>query len=101
MTVTVRLPRVLADIAGGAREVVVPAGSVGEVLDALVASNPVLGRRIRDENGAIRRYVNVYVDSEDVRATGGLDTAVPDGAVLEVLPSVAGGSGPESPSGAR
>lgn len=101
MTVTVRLPRVLADVAAGQREFVVPAGSLGEVLDVLVAANPVLARRLRDEAGALRRYVNVYVDNEDVRATGGLATPVPDGAVVEVLPSVAGGCRQENPMTGR
>jgi molybdopterin synthase sulfur carrier subunit len=92
VTVIVRLPSVLAEVSGGAREVELDAGSVGDVLSALAAQHPLLGRRLRDETGAIRRYVNVYVDGEDVRATGGLETPVADGAVLEVLPSVAGGA---------
>jgi molybdopterin converting factor small subunit len=64
---------------------------VGEVLDALAADHPLLGRRIRDETGALRRFVNVYVDGDDVRFGQGLATAVRDGAVVQVLPSVAGG----------
>lgn len=92
MTAVVRLPRVLADVAGGAREVEVPAGTVGDVLRAIDAAHPVLGRRLRDETGAIRRYVNVYVDGTDVRGTGGLAAPVTDGAVVEVLPSIAGGA---------
>lgn len=91
MTVVVRLPSTLADVAGGARELEVGAGVLGEVLDAVAARHPVLGRRLRDETGTIRRHVNVYVDGADVRGTGGLATGVPDGSVVEVLPSVAGG----------
>ena len=91
MTVVVRLPSTLADVAGGARELEVGAGVLGEVLDAVAARHPVLGRRLRDETGMIRRHVNVYVDGADVRGTGGLATGVADGSVVEVLPSVAGG----------
>ena len=61
------------------------------MLDSLAAQHPLLGRRIRDETGKVRRFVNVYVDGEDVRFSGGLTTTVPDGTVVQVLPSVAGG----------
>jgi molybdopterin synthase sulfur carrier subunit len=93
VTVQVLLPGALAPSAGGARrlDVDVPAGTVGALLDALAAEHPLLGRRLRDETGALRRFVNVYVDGEDVRWDGGLTAAVPDGSVVQVLPSVAGG----------
>ena len=96
MTVQVVLPGVLADLVGGARHlaVAVPNGSgatLGDVLDRLAADHPLLARRIRDETGAVRRFVNVYVDGEDVRFQDGVGTRVEDGAVLQVLPSVAGG----------
>ena len=93
MSVQVLLPGALASAAGGARrvDVDVPAGTVGALLDALTEAHPLLGRRLRDETGALRRFVNVYVDGEDVRWDGGLAAAVPDGAVVQVLPSVAGG----------
>ncbi len=87
------LPGVLADLAGGAKHLDVHSGgsTLADLLDALAAQHPTLGRRIRDETGRVRRFVNVYVDGEDVRWQGGLDTAVRDGAVVQVLPSVAGG----------
>jgi sulfur-carrier protein len=93
VTVQVVLPGVLADLAGGAKHVDVdPAGdTLAHLLDALEGAHPTLGRRIRDETGRVRRFVNVYVDGEDVRWQGGLETAVRDGAVVQVLPSVAGG----------
>ena len=93
MSVQVVLPGALADLAGGARHVrVEPAEpTLAGLLDALSADHPVLGRRIRDETGTVRRFVNVYVDGEDVRFSGGLATPVADGAVVQVLPSVAGG----------
>jgi sulfur-carrier protein len=92
MSVEVVLPGVLADLAGGAKHLQVDGGgTLREVLDTLAADHPLLGRRIRDEAGVLRRFVNVYVDGDDVRFTGGLGAPVPDGAVVQVLPSVAGG----------
>ena len=93
MSVQVVLPGVLADLAGGARhlDVEVPGGTVADLLDTLAADHPLLGRRIRDEAGQLRRFVNLYVDGDDVRFAQGLGTAVKDGAVVQVLPSVAGG----------
>ncbi len=61
------------------------------VLDALVARHPGLDRRIRDERGLLRRYVNVFVDEDECRTIGGLDAPVHDGADVRLLPSVAGG----------
>ncbi len=92
MSVEVLLPGALAPLADGARRVEVEkAGTVADVLDALADRFPLLGRRIRDETGAVRRFVNVYVDGDDVRFDGGVTAAVRDGAVVHVLPSVAGG----------
>ena len=93
MAVEVVLPGVLADLAGGTKHLQVePAGgALADLLDTLAAVHPALARRIRDEAGAVRRFVNVYVDGDDVRYAGGLGTPVPDGAVVQVLPSVAGG----------
>ena len=94
MTVRVVLPGYLADLAGGQKNVqvdVAAGDTLAAVLDGLAAGRPVLDRRIRDETGALRRFVNVYVDGEDVRYTDGLQTPVPDGAQVQVLPSVAGG----------
>jgi molybdopterin converting factor small subunit len=93
MTVQVLLPGVLADLAGGSRhlDVEVPGSTVADVLDCLADVHPMLARRIRDETGTVRRFVNVYVDGEDVRFSEGLATTVKDGSVVQVLPSVAGG----------
>lgn len=93
MSVTVLLPGVLAEVAGGARRLHLdptPA-DVGALLDALAADHPLLVRRLRDETGALRRHVNVYVDGEDVRGRQGLRTPVRADAEVHVLPSVAGG----------
>ena len=93
MTVQVLLPGVLAALAGGSKHVdVTPAGdTLADLLDALAAEHPMLARRIRDETGQVRRFVNVYVDGDDVRFEGGLQAKVCDGAEVQVLPSVAGG----------
>ena len=93
MTVQVLLPGVLAALAGGSKHVdVEPSGdTLADLLDALAADHPLLARRIRDETGQVRRFVNVYVDGDDVRFEGGLATTVRDGAEVQVLPSVAGG----------
>lgn len=93
MSVQVVLPGALADLADGARHLDVEpvGGTLADLLDAVAAEHPRLARRIRDETGAVRRFVNVYVDGEDVRFEGGLATSVGDGAVVQVLPSVAGG----------
>jgi sulfur-carrier protein len=93
MSVQVVLPGVLASLAGGAKHLdLQPTGStLADLLDALAAEHPMLARRIRDETGQVRRFVNVYVDGDDVRFEQGLDTPVRDGAEVQVLPSVAGG----------
>lgn len=92
--VSVRVPRALASIVGGERTVDVALDSVATVaavLDVLAEKYPVLGRRIRDETGALRRYVNVYVDGEDVRLLSGVSTEVASGQEIQILQSVAGG----------
>jgi molybdopterin synthase sulfur carrier subunit len=94
MTIQVRLPGALRDLAG-ARAVVpvdVPAGAtVGEVLDVLGRELPAVERRIRDEQGALRRHVNVFVGTTNVRDSALLATTVPADAEVYVLPSVSGG----------
>jgi len=64
---------------------------LAEVLDALAGQCPSLDFRIRDEQGQLRRFVNVYLDGEDVRHLAALETPVPAGAEIRILPSVAGG----------
>jgi sulfur-carrier protein len=94
MTVRLVLPRLLAECTGGRRELPVElAGprTVGAVLDSVAADHPVLDRRVRDETGALRRHVNVYVDGEDVRRLQDLSTPVGPDAEVMVIQSVAGG----------
>ena len=89
------LPGVLRELADGVSELVVPVGGettpLRTVLDAAVVTRPRLGARIRDETGALRRHVNVFVDGQDVRRVGGLDASVGPDAVVHIIPSVAGG----------
>jgi molybdopterin synthase sulfur carrier subunit len=91
MPVTVKLPTQLRDAAGGAASAEVDGTTVGEALDALYAQHGELRSRMADDDGGLRRFVNVYLAGEDIRFLDGLDTAVADGAELTVLPAVAGG----------
>jgi molybdopterin converting factor small subunit len=88
----VRVPPVLRQDAGGAREVEVSGSTVRELLEDLSTRLPALGDRIYDGT-EIRSYVNVYVDGEDVRTRGGLDAPVREGATVVLLPAMAGGNG--------
>ncbi|RKR92531.1 molybdopterin synthase subunit MoaD [Micromonospora pisi] len=90
--VTLLVPAALrVDAAGASRLDVTACGTLRAVLDEVAGRWPRLDRRIRDERGELRRYVNVYVDGEDCRRGEGLDTPVPSGAEVQVIPSVAGG----------
>ena len=91
MAVKVKIPTQLRTAAGGESELQVDGGTVGEVLDALFERHGELRDRLSDGDGALRRFVNVYVDGEDIRFTDGLDTPVADGQEVQVLPAVAGG----------
>jgi molybdopterin converting factor small subunit len=91
MAVTVRIPTQLRSATGGASEASVEGATVAEVLDALFARFVELRARIADEQGSLRRFVNLYIAGEDIRFLDGIETNVPDGAELTILPAVAGG----------
>lgn len=91
MSVEVRVPAVLRKHVGGERKVEGEAGTLREVLEGLSAMHPGLGPEIFEEDGNLRRFVNVYVNDEDVRYLDGLDTKVAEGDVVAILPAVAGG----------
>lgn len=94
MPATILIPTLLRQFVGDRASVEVPLedpAPVSAVLDALADGRPVLARRIRDETGALRRYVNVYVNGEDVRRLEGLATPVSPGAEVMIIQSVAGG----------
>jgi molybdopterin synthase sulfur carrier subunit len=90
MAVTIRIPTTLRPLTAGQPEVAVEAGTVGEALGALDVAHPGFSERITDD-GALRRFVNVFVDDEDVRFLDGLGTPVADGATVSIVPAVAGG----------
>jgi len=89
--VTVRVPTVLRDLIGGASTVDADGATVREVLAAIANDHPGFGQRIFDDAGRVRRFINVFVDDEDIRFAEGLETRVEDGQGLSVLPAVAGG----------
>jgi molybdopterin synthase sulfur carrier subunit len=89
--VTVRIPTVLRSLTGGAATVAAGGDTVVEVLRQLATAHPGLAERLFDESGAIRPFVNVFVDDEDIRFAQGLSTAVADGQTVSILPAVAGG----------
>lgn len=94
MTVTVLVPGALRSATEGEKSVPVElaeGNTLADVLDQLVGRYPALGRRLRDETGALRRYVNFYVDGEECRRLDGAATVLRDGAEIQVIPSVAGG----------
>lgn len=92
--VTVLIPTLLRPYIDGRSEIsmsVADHGDVSALLDGLGEGRPLLDQRIREETGALRRYVNIYVDGEDVRRLDGLGTAVPAGSTVMIIQSVAGG----------
>jgi sulfur-carrier protein len=91
MSVTVRIPTTLRPLAGGQSEVSVEGQTVGEVLRALDSEHPGFADRLLDDEGGLRKFVNVFVADDDVRFMDGLDTAVPDGETVAIIPAVAGG----------
>jgi sulfur-carrier protein len=91
MSATVRVPTTLRTLTGGKSEVSVDGGTVGEVLSALEAEHPGFASRILDDEGGLRRFVNVFVADDDVRFLQGLDTPVPEGETVSIIPAVAGG----------
>jgi len=90
--VQVNLPTVLRPHAGGERAVAVDGATVGEVLTALVARYPGMTGQVIDESGALHKFVNVYINDDDVRYLSGVDTPVAASDELSILPAVAGGA---------
>ncbi|MFD6950142.1 molybdopterin synthase sulfur carrier subunit [Nocardiopsis sp. TSRI0078] len=91
MTASVRVPTILRTYTDDAAEVTAKGGTLAEVLDDLEANHPGIRARILDDNGKVRRFVNVYVGDEDVRFEKGLQTEIADGAKISIIPAVAGG----------
>ena len=92
MAIDVRIPTILRTYTGGEKAVSGEGGTLAELIDNLESNHPGLKERLIDGT-ELRRFVNVYVNDEDVRFTGGLETKLDDGDEVVVLPAVAGGSG--------
>ena len=91
MSVNVRVPTILRTYTGGESEVSAEGATVADVLESLDANYQGIKGRIVDEQGELRRFVNVYVGNDDVRFLDNLETPTPDGAQISVIPAVAGG----------
>jgi MoaD family protein len=89
---TVKIPPVLRGSTGGAKEVDADGSSVGEVLRALAAEHPATESQLFSEDGELNRYVNVYLNDEDVRVLDGLGTSVSASDTIVILPAMAGGA---------
>ena len=92
MPVQVRLPTVLRPLAGGQSAVSASGSTIGEVLGELVNTYPGMAGQVLTEDGSLHKFVNVYVNDDDVRYLNQLDTKVSDGDTISILPAVAGGA---------
>jgi molybdopterin synthase sulfur carrier subunit len=91
MSVQVRIPTVLRPVMGGRAQVDADGATIGEVLGSLSTSYPAAAGQLLDGQGALHRFLNVYLNDDDVRYLGGLGAAVADGDEVTLLPAVAGG----------
>ena len=91
MAVEVRLPTLLRQYTDGTASVTADGATIGEVFTAIVGQYPGLGGQLVDESGALHKFVNVYVNDEDIRYLDSLGTPVAEGDVVSILPAVAGG----------
>ncbi len=91
MAITVRVPTPLRRITNGQGEVQVQASTIREAIEKLEEAYPGFKERLIDEQGEVRRFVNLYLNDEDIRFLKGLDTELKDGDVLSIVPAIAGG----------
>ncbi|MER7771633.1 ubiquitin-like small modifier protein 1 [Kitasatospora sp. NPDC096140] len=91
MSANVRIPTILRTYTGGAAEVTAEGATLGEVIADLEKNHAGISARILDDTGKLRRFVNVYVNDDDVRFAEGLATEIEDGAGVSIIPAVAGG----------
>ncbi len=91
MAVTVRIPTTLRPISGGNKLVEVASGTLSEVITHLETAHPGFADRLLDDDGNLRKFVNIFVDDDDVRYLDGLNTQVTDGLTVSIIPAVAGG----------
>jgi sulfur-carrier protein len=91
MAIEVKIPTILRTYTGGAKSVEASGGTLSALLDSLDADHPGIKGRLITDDGGLHRFVNVYVNDEDVRFTGSLATELKDGDSVTILPAVAGG----------
>lgn len=91
MSIAVKIPTILRTYTAGASEVTVTGGTLAEALGDLDAQYPGIGARVLDDEGRLRRFVNVYVNDDDVRFLEDLATPTPAGTAVSIIPAVAGG----------
>ncbi len=101
MAVEVRIPTILRKYSDGAKSVEAEGGTVRELFSDLEARFPGISGQLLTQDGGLHRFVNVYVNDEDIRFLGALDAKLDSGDVVAILPAVAGGSGPESKARAQ
>lgn len=92
MSATIRVPPVFRTMTGGQSQVAIEGTTLSEVLDSLESSHPGFKAKLLDDDGKLVRYVNVFVDDDDVRFMDGLATVVPDGSTVSIMQAVAGGA---------
>ncbi len=93
MPITVRIPTPLRKLTDDQDTVTAnESGTLAELIDALEQQHPGMKERLCDESGALRRFVNVYVNGEDVRFLSGIETPIESGAEVSIVPAVAGGA---------
>jgi sulfur-carrier protein len=91
MAITVRIPTPLRNLTNGRGEVEATGGSVADLLDNVETQHPGLKARLYDEQGQLRRFVNIYLNDEDIRFLDGPKTATKDGDIVSIIPAIAGG----------
>jgi molybdopterin converting factor small subunit len=91
MSISVKIPTILRTYTGGSADVTVTGDTLAQALTDLDTQYPGIGARVLDDEGKLRRFVNVYVNDDDVRFLEDLQTPTPDGASISIIPAVAGG----------
>jgi molybdopterin converting factor small subunit len=91
MSASVRIPTILRPYTGGKAEVPAEGATLAEIIESLEKNHPGISARVLDDTGKLRRFVNIYVNDDDVRFSDGLGTAIADGASVSIIPAVAGG----------
>jgi sulfur-carrier protein len=89
--IKVRIPTPLRPMTGGKSEVEIPGNTVSEIIENLGSAHPGIKERLFDEQGEVRRFINIYVNEEDIRFLTGKETPLKDGDEVSIIPAIAGG----------